>query len=164
MFHLHGVCTFSTSLLVAALLGAEDRKGDNGITFRLRQTGFAAGPRMTPDGRFALKVEGLRAQVIDGVSGRTVGPALDHRPLRADSQITAYAFSGDGKLVAVGTGDPTGRLRSDTAGEVRVWEIATGKLLASINPAMGDIGYVNAVAFAADGKTILVDCHELSGK
>jgi WD40 repeat protein len=145
-------------------LAAEDRPGNGGLTFRLKQKHLTPGLRISPDGKLTLQLDGLKAHVVETATGRAVCSALEHRKLRTDSRITAFAFSPDGKRVAVGTGDPSGIKGSDTAGEVRVWDIATGRLLASICPARGDIGYVNAIAFSADGKTILVDCLELSGK
>jgi WD40 repeat protein len=152
-----------TALVASALSAAEERPGAGGLTFKLRQERLTPGLQKTPDGQLTVRYVGLKAQIIDTASGKEVGPPLEHRALRKDSRITAFAFSPDGKLVAVGTGDPRGKAMGDSAGEVRVWEVATGKLVASINPARGDIGYVHAIAFSGDGKTILVDCLELSG-
>lgn len=143
---------------------AEDLVGPSGVVFKLKQKNLAPGPRTSPDGKLTVMIEGLSARLIDAASGKPVALPLVHRALRADSRITAWAFSLDGKRLAVGTGDARGKARGDSAGEVRVWDVATGKLLDSIHPAHGDIGYVHVIAFSADGKSILVDCLELSGK
>lgn len=149
---------------VSVGIATEDQRDNNGLTFRVRQKNLTPGLQKSPDGKLTVRHDGLKAHVVEAATGKAVCAALEHRPLRSDSLITAFAFSPDGKRVAIGTGDPNGRKKGDSAGEVRVWDIATGKLLASICPARGDIGYVNAIAFSADGRTILIDCLELSGK
>jgi WD40 repeat protein len=137
---------------------------DAGLKFKLKVKNLTPGLRTSPDGKLTVQFTGLKAHVVEAATGKAVSVPLELRKLRGDSRITAFAFSPDGKLVAVGSGDPAGRSKGDTAGEIRVWEIATGKLVASIDPARGDIGYVHCIAFSEDGKTVLVDCLELSGK
>jgi WD40 repeat protein len=155
------VCTFIQ--LVASAV-AEAGAGEKNLPFKLHQKGITPGPRTSPDGKLTLMIDGLSAQLIEVATGKVVGGPLVHRSLRKDSGITTWAFSPDGRKVAIGTGDPRGKALGDSAGEVRVWEVATGKLLHSIHPAQGDIGYVRAIAFSPDGKHVLVDCLELSGK
>jgi hypothetical protein len=155
------ICTI---VLIAVHTLADQRAGERNLPFKLHQKGITPGPRTSPDGKLTVMVDGLKAQLTEVATGKPVGAPLVHRALRKDSGITAWAFSPDGARVAIGTGDPRGKALGDSAGEVRIWEVATGKLLHSIHPAQGDIGYVRAIAFSADGKHVLVDCLELSGK
>jgi WD40 repeat protein len=151
-------------ITVAVVVPAEDRPGESGLTFKLKQRALTPGLQKSPDGKLTVQYDGLKAYVVETDNGKAVSAPLELMSLRKDSRITAFAFSPDGKLVAVGTGDPRGKAMGDSAGEVRVWEVATGRLVASINPTKGDIGYVRALAFSGDGKTVLVNCLELSGK
>ncbi len=66
------------------------------------------------------------------------------------------------KLVATANGER--RHPNDTVDEVRVWEVPSGKLVIEINDAKADLGYVRAVAFSVDGKTVMVDCEPISGR
>src|SRR5262245_60961285 len=163
------MCALSQlSILAGLLVGylprpAEDVVGPSGVTFKLKQKDLAPGPKASPDGKVNVAVNALSVQLLDAVTNKPLGPSLVHRALRKDSRITAWAFSPDGKRLAVGTGDPRGKAMGDSVGEVRIWDVATGQLLDSIHPARGNIGYVHAVAFSPDGKAVLVDCLELSG-
>jgi WD40 repeat protein len=56
------------------------------------------------------------------------------------------ALSPDGKTVAAAGG------RSGYEGEVKLWDIATGKLVADLN---GHDGWVECVAFSPDGKVLV---------
>ena len=55
-----------------------------------------------------------------------------------DGSVDAVAFSPDGKLVLTGSYDDT----------VRLWEVAGGRLVATLS---GHKGTVKAVAFSPDG-------------
>jgi hypothetical protein len=134
------------------------------ITFKLQQKGLKPGRKTSPDGKLGVRVKGLTAQVYDIATGKAVGPPLKHNQRRKDTRITAWAFSPDGKTVATGTGDPAGKAQQDSAGDVQVWDIATGKSLVAVSDMNADVGYVNALAFSRDGMTVLVDCDEISGK
>jgi RNA polymerase sigma factor (sigma-70 family) len=66
--------------------------------------------------------------------------------LRGDSgPIWSVAFSPDGKRLASAGGTPDG------TGEVKLWDVASGKELIAIRPGAGS---VRAVAFAPDGGTL----------
>jgi len=143
---------------------AEDKNLEDQIVFKLRQKGLKAGRKTSPNGKIGVKVRGLTAQLYDVGTGKLIGPPLKHTKRRDDTRITTWAFSADGKLLATGAGDPRGKVQRDSAGEVKVWEIATGQELACVSDRGSDVGYVHTVAFASDGKTVLVDCEEISGK
>jgi hypothetical protein len=134
------------------------------ITFKLQQKNLKPGRKTSPNGKLGVRVKGLTAQVYDIATGKTVGPPLKHNQRRKDTRITAWAFCPDGKTLATGTGDPAGKAQQDSAGDVQVWDIATGKSLVAVSDMNADVGYVNALAWSKDGMTVLVDCDEISGK
>ena len=64
-------------------------------------------------------------------------------------QVTAVAFSPDGRLLATGSGDKT----------VKLWHAATGRLAASLP---GHTSRVTCAAFAPDGKTLATGSDDTS--
>jgi hypothetical protein len=76
-------------------------------------------------------------------------------------RIHTWAFGLGGRLLATASSAGDGE---DTVGEVRVWEAATGKLLAVATDAEFDLGRVHTVAFSPDGKVVVIHCEEISGK
>lgn len=120
------------------------------------------GPRTSPDGRLTVKVvSALEAVVVDTVSGRPAGPVLRHSPRRDGVLLHTWAFSPDGRLLATASSEGQGE---DTVGEVRVWEVASGKRLAVATDSQYDLGRVSTVAFSEDGKVVVIHCQEMSGK
>jgi hypothetical protein len=96
------------------------------------------------------------ARLHDTEKARTVGSKLYHDRLVqwGREQITCWAFSPDGKLVATGSGyrEKSGPDKT-SVGQVRIWEVPDGGLVATYPAALG---YVTAVAFSKDGKKVLV--------
>ena len=105
-------------------------------------------------------VDDLTARIIDTASGNPVGAELRHSPRRDGMRITTWAFSDDGRLLATASSEGEG---VDTVGEVRVWDVATGRRLASATDARYALGRVHTLAFA-DNRTLLVGCDDISGK
>jgi WD40 repeat protein len=152
-------------LLACAAAGPGAAGGDEGapsVSFKVHisRSDGVNGPRTSPDGKLTLRVvRRLKAQVVDARTGKPAGPLLAHegvgvRPMH----INTWAFSPDGKLVATAAGDNS--QRDDTAGSVRVWEVATGKLLAV---PQHDVGWVHSIAFTGK-RTVVIHAEELSGK
>jgi WD40 repeat protein len=97
-------------------------------------------PKMGPktDGKTDPKTEvNQQAQVWKAVTGKSIGPPLQHEPV-----VHAVALSADGTVALIGSEDKTARL----------WETATGKPL---GPPLRHQARVLAVALSADGTIAL---------
>jgi hypothetical protein len=112
----------------------------------------------SPDGRLALRVAWLRpttARLWDREAGKWVGERLLHEPEEGwmATEITCWAFSPDSSLVATGSGFAKKTFDGPiSTGQIKVWDTATGKLVAECKD---PLGYVEALAFSKDGKTVL---------
>ena len=102
---------------------------------RMTHNGPVTAVAFSPDGRFAVSVGGLTAQVWEAATGHEVA-RLTH-----DSEVTAVAFSPDGQYVVSGSGD----------GTARVWEATSGREVARLTH--GD--RVFDVAFSPDGQYVV---------
>lgn len=152
-------------LLVVAAGGAEPEpvaKAD--VVFKhkvLGDHGAAGGPAKSPDGKFAVKADGMALRLLGATTGKEVRALTQpDRPRKGLMGITHWAFSPNGKLIAVGLGDVKGRSREDTAGLVCVWDVATGSLLCT---SKRYIGRVTGLKFL-DNKTVMVWNLDISGK
>jgi hypothetical protein len=153
------------ALLALGLAAAADEtKFPAAVRLVMAKRGLENGSKSTPDGKLGLRVMGLTAQVLDTTTGKAVGSLLRVTNRRPGARITAHTFSPDGRLLAVGTGDPPGKRKGDSVGTVTIFEVATGKVVRQSNPPRTEVGYVNAIAFGPDGKTLLIDCDDISGK
>ena len=131
------------------------------------RVGFASGEvknglLRSPDGKLTVQGKGTGvAQIVDAKTGKPAGPTLRHEE---DFKVMCWAFSPDGKLVATGAGRES-EFKKDyyNNGKIRVWEVATGKL---VGERRDNIGMVRDLAFTADGKVVRfrADRSEESGK
>ena len=92
-------------------------------------------------------------QMYDGSNLNPVGPSLKH-----DGPLLHLAFSPDGRLAAtvsrLKTDPPKVGIHGKSKGEVRLWDIASGSMLASPWPQMGtDPG--GPISFSPDGSRLL---------
>jgi hypothetical protein len=133
------------------------------VRFEIRHApGGEPGPLTSPDGKLTVTIVGdLQAQIVEAGSGRAVGPVLGHSRRRDGMRIHTWAFSPDGNRVVTASSEGDGE---DTVGEVRVWDVTTGKLLAVATDARYELGRVCTVAFSGDGRTVLIHCDDISGK
>jgi hypothetical protein len=94
----------------------------------------------SPDGRtLAAAVRRQGVKVWEVPTGRVVHEIATPR------QVVALRFSPDGKTLAGGTGGD----RTDEPGEVRLWDLASGRLRATLQ---GHRAEVKALAFTPDGR------------
>ena len=104
--------------------------------------GFHAGFAASPDLRFAAYgIEGGRFCLIDLRDGRTLWSSMGTKTNVQD--VTALAFSPDGKILASGTGY--------SASEIRLWDVATGKQIGQLD---GHDSWVSSLVFWPDGKKL----------
>jgi WD40 repeat protein len=91
-------------------------------------------------------------QLLDPVSGQKKAK-LTGLP----SSCKALAFSPDGKTLATGT-SASGFGGGGPQPQVQLWDVATGRQLTRLKEVTGS---VRALAFAPDGKTLLIAAHDL---
>lgn len=90
----------------------------------------------SPDGKRQVVAQGEAIAMLDAASGKTIFKAVGHK-----GNVTALAFSPDGKSIASGGADNA----------VIIWDAATGKQL--WNSRTG--GIVTLLTFSADGKQLI---------
>jgi len=133
------------------------------VRFEIRHApGGKPGPLTSPGGKLTVRIVGdLQAQIVEAASGNPAGPVLWHSQRRDSIRIHTWAFSPDGNRLATASSEGDGE---DTVGEVRVWDVATGKLLAVATDARYELGRVRTVAFSGDGRAVLIHCKDISGR
>ncbi len=123
-----------------------------------------AGLDECPGGKVKLEVDGLTARLIDAESGKPFGPPLRHSVDREGARINCWAFSADGKRLAIGAGYyQRSRSATESMGQLRVWDTSTGALLATYGYTR--LGCIRGVAFHKDSQTVLfqADSFEVDG-
>jgi WD40 repeat protein len=105
---------------------------------------------ISPDG--SLRVEADRQHhfktliLFDANSGRKVA-VVDGHP----DQLNDWAFAPGGKILATGGGFTSHPWPINKAGDVRIWEVKTGRRLAKLDRFWGAVGDVE---FSPDGKRL----------
>ena len=100
--------------------------------------GPVAAVTFTKDAKLLATVNRNRVRLWDATAGKEL------HTLQPPGGAAALAFSRDGKTLAVGGG-------SDSGGTVTLWEVASGRLHATLK---GPRRRVTSVAFAADGSLL----------
>ncbi len=112
---------------------------------KLAQLTYTARAVFSPDGRQVFvgggSTKDYSIHMLDAASGEEVRRFAGHT-----SPITSLAFSGDGRLLAVGR--DTNIARTDT---VKLWDMVNGQMLRTLS---GNRRTVNDVAFSGDGRTL----------
>jgi hypothetical protein len=156
-------------VLTAILVGGSTLTADVApemptIKFKVVSKGtHKPGPEKSPDGKLRVEVDGVKLQLIDVGTGKPKGEALTHpeRP-RKGMAIGTWAFSPDGKLLAVGLGDYKNARPDDSAGGYAIWDVASGELVKPQGRGK-DIGWVISMRFR-EKNTLEVNHLDISGK
>jgi WD40 repeat protein len=109
------------------------------------------GLRRCPGGKVTLEVDGQSARLYDAATA--IGFDLRHTMDRPGSKITCWAFSPDGKLLATGAGYTTKEGKGESLGQLRIWEVSTGRRIKT--PFDHTLGRILGVAFHKDSKTVI---------
>jgi WD40 repeat protein len=123
--------------------------------FPVHAGGDVIGLALSSAGQLAVTGDSGRVQLWDVTGRPTLLRVL--RGLRSINKypeaVTTAAFSPDGRLVAAGDINHTADLAPYRLGSVAVWDVRSGKLLWKVTTRHG---WVSAVTFSPDGKTIAV--------
>jgi WD40 repeat protein len=134
--------------------GGQDQKVDLwDVATRKKRTDFGVGFPQYPNS-VAYTAAGKPLAVSEKAHTFTIWDLAGGKKTIIDTDITTTslcrAFTRDGKTVAAGFGD----------GKALIWEVASGKLVASIK----SHHQINCLAFSPAGKTLAVGAHEYDTK
>ncbi len=118
---------------------------------RSEQPAWANRDRLvSADGRFRVeperRYEAKRLTILDASTGRRLA-RLDGHP----DQLNGWAFAPDGKILATAGGYTAHPWPVNRAGDVRIWDVGSGRLLARLNRHWGA---VSDLAFSPDGRML----------
>jgi dipeptidyl aminopeptidase/acylaminoacyl peptidase len=108
--------------------------------------GLAFSVAFGPSGRtLAVGEGGATAQLFSLATGTAIATFTEPSSSSVPSAAFSVAFSYDGGVLAVGYRDADGR-----NGHIRLWDIATATVLATLDATTNTVGYVTSVAFGAN--------------
>lgn len=158
---------FTTCLVAATCLkparADDDVEPRPTVKFRHEIKGYHGSndsPPKSPDGNVSVRIDGLTVRLHDARKDRQVALRHPDRPRKGLMAVSRWAFSPDGRMIAVAIGDEKHRGTDDTAGSVRVWEVSTGRLVKAYDK---DIGRVTGLKFL-DNRTVQIYGFDISGK
>ncbi len=109
-------------------------------------SGKVHGLAFSPDGRLLADGSAATANIWDARTGRLLR-RLRIQWVYPSFEFYAVAFSPDSRMLATGSGG-----NGNKPFQVKLWSIASGKLLRTMN---GHRGQIRSVAFSPDGRTLL---------
>jgi WD40 repeat protein len=105
---------------------------------------------VSSDGRFRVEPErgydSRTLTVLDARTGRRLATLEGH-----PDQLNGWAFAPDGEILATAGGHTDHPWPVNPTGDVRIWDVRTGRLLARLNRHWG---VVSDVAFSPDGRML----------
>lgn len=152
---------WSCSAVSLAVFAADESETPSAISI-VRQSIVKPGPLTSPDRKYTVLAKDNSACIIDVAAEMPAGPWLVHSDSgRKAKRAILWAFSPNGKYVATAfSADTVGG--GDSAGDVRVWEVPSGKPIAHRDWAT--TGYVRALLFSENSRVLFIQSDNQSGK
>lgn len=105
---------------------------------------------VSPDGRFRVepdrRYDPRTLTILDAKTGRRFATLEGH-----PDQLNGWAFAPDGEILATAGGYTAHPWPVNQAGDIRIWDVDSGRLLARLNRHWGAI---SDVAFSPDGRML----------
>ena len=128
---------------------APDRGGVSRVAFA------SDGETLAAAGGYSVAVGGGTQLLSEAHIWNYRSGKLQHKLTEMNPWLRSIAFSPDSTMLATGSSGPIRRTRHETrlASEMKLWDTRTGKPLRAVE---GPLGEVWSIAFAPDGKTIVM--------